>query len=278
VIGSLALAALLAGGAASPAPAAGIRWERRFDEALRKARLAHKALLVDFWADWCTWCHKLDASTYIDPVVVRLAEDYVPVKVDTEGSSKEASIALRYDVSSLPTIAFISPAGRQILRLNGYQGPGQFPRTLQAAKLAADKVIAWEDALERNPKDPVALAELGLQQFDQEVYDESKALLYKALKQDAARPGEERKRTRMLLAILEKYDRRWAEAEQLCKQGLAVQPASEYDPKLLFVLGKIYVSWGRQGEARAVFENIVNHYPGSPVTEKARDVLAEMRN
>ncbi|HSD65446.1 MAG TPA: thioredoxin family protein, partial [Vicinamibacteria bacterium] len=171
---ALALSLLLAGGArevpASPSPPA-IKWEKNFDEALKKARKAAKPLIVDFWADWCGWCHRLDRTTYADPWVVRKAQDFVAVKVNTEGSRKELNVALEYQVTSLPTIVFLSPEGRQLYRLNGFQGPGVFPRTLEAVLQVAHRVMSWEEALARNPEDPHALLALGTHLYEQEYLD-----------------------------------------------------------------------------------------------------------
>ena len=47
-------------------PTAGVHWERNFDAAKKKARDARKPLLVDFEADWCVWCKRLDYYTYPD--------------------------------------------------------------------------------------------------------------------------------------------------------------------------------------------------------------------
>ena len=270
MLGSLAITLLLTGPAAG---ATGIKWERDFDEALRKARAAGKPILVDFWADWCGWCHRLDKTTYVDPVVVRKAEEFVPVKVNTEGSRRESDVAVRYDVQSLPTIVVLSPGGRQVHRLNGFQGPGQFPRTLDEALETAKRVIRLEESLDKDPNDARALASLGQHLFEQEFYDESRDLLHRALKVDQCEPPAERRRARMLLAIIQNYDRRYPEAEALLREALKLKPAGADEPKLLFVLGRTYASWGRREDAQKTMQIIVRDHAGSAMAQKARETL-----
>jgi thioredoxin-like negative regulator of GroEL len=278
---ALALSLLLAGDAreAPPPlpPPPTIRWERNFDEALKKARKAGKPVIVDFWADWCAWCHRLDKNTYGDPWVARKAQEFVAVKVNTEGSRKDVDVAVRYHVTSLPTVVFLSPEGRQLFRMNGYQGPGQFPRTLEGALQAARTVMSWEEALARDPDDPRALLALGSHLFDQEYFDESRDLLQKAVSRDVEAGLEERRRARMLLAIIEHVTRNFGEAERLVKEALSLQPGPEDQPKLLFVLGRTYLSSGRQAEGVATFEVIVREYPQSPAAAKARESLVNLR-
>jgi thiol-disulfide isomerase/thioredoxin len=254
----------------------GVQWEPRFDQALRKAAQAGKPLMVDFWAEWCNWCHQLDRTTYVDPDVVRRAAAFVTVKVDTEGGRQQAQVAQRYDVSTLPTILFLSPSGRLVLRVNGYQGPGSFPRTMDMARQSAERVMGWEAALLRDPHDPVALAELGAHLFEQEVYEDSRDLLLRAAQRDTRRPVDERKRTRMLLGIIQKYDEKYAAAERVLKEGLALRPAGEYDPKILYVLGKTYISWGKPEQAREALQQVVKEHAGSPVAAKAREQLVAL--
>jgi thiol-disulfide isomerase/thioredoxin len=278
---ALALSLLLAGAAreAPPPlpPPPTIRWERNFDEALKKARKAGKPVIVDFWADWCAWCHRLDKNTYADPWVARKAQEFVAVKVNTEGSRKDVDVAVRYHVTSLPTVVFLSPEGRQLFRMNGYQGPGQFPRTLEGALQAARTVMSWEEALARDPDDPRALLALGSHLFDQEYFDESRDLLQKAVARDLDAGLGERRRARMLLAIIEHVTRNFGEAERLVKEALSLKPGPEDQPKLLFVLGRTYLSSGRQAEGVATFEVIVREYPQSPAAAKARESLVNLR-
>jgi thiol-disulfide isomerase/thioredoxin len=285
---ALALPFLLVGGprhdSAVPAPAAvSIKWEKSFEEAQKKARRTGKPIFVDFWAEWCGWCERLDRTTYADPFVARVAQDFVAVKVDTEGSRKQREVAARYEVSSLPTIVFLSPEGRQLWRVDAFQGPGQFPHTMQAALEVARNVIAWEEALARNPDDPRALAALGTHLYDlgtrlgqQQCLDEARELFRKAVTNDAEQPLEERRRTRMLLAILHNVAHDFADAERLVKDALSLGPKDEDEPKLLFVLGRTYLSAGRNRESVETFQIIVRDYPQSPVAQKARETLGNL--
>ena len=160
-----------------PGPPEGIQWEKKFDEAMKHAREVDKPIMVDFWADWCGWCHRLDRTTYVDPVVAAKAENFVTVKVDTEGGRREVEIVETYEVHNLPTVLFLSPRGHQVMRVNGFQGPGRFPHTMDQALEAARRVSAWEDALERNPADAAALFALGQHLFEQDCYEESYEML-----------------------------------------------------------------------------------------------------
>jgi thiol-disulfide isomerase/thioredoxin len=275
----LALALLLAAAPGdSPAPPlVAIQWEKKFDEALKKARRAGKPLVVDFWAEWCGWCHRLDRTTYADPAVIRRAQEFVAVKVNTEGSRRELQVSAKYGVRSLPTILFLSPQGRQLFRVNGYQGPGQFPRTLDVARQVGGRVIAWETALEADPADAGAALGLGRHLYEQEDYEEAQALLRTAVAHDSAATVGERREARMLLAILAHVTRDFGEAERLVKEALKLGPDPEEQPRLLFVLGRTYVSWGRQEEGVATFEVIVRQFPQSPMAQKAKETLTTLK-
>ncbi|PYQ21982.1 MAG: hypothetical protein DMF81_13700, partial [Acidobacteria bacterium] len=212
-----------------------------------------------------------------DPAVVKLAGDFVAVKVNTEGDPRDAAVAIRYDVSSLPTIMVVSPQGRPIARVNGFVGPGQFPRVLESAKETAGRVIGWETALEKNPRDAVALTGLGVHLFEQDSFADSLELLRQAAKVDVRRPVEERKQTRLLTGVILKAADHFPEAETVLKEGLGLQPSDAvYDPKLLYVLGMLYANWGRKDEARVMLRQVVTLHAQSSIAQKARDSLGSL--
>ena len=272
--GALLVMLALGGG---PAKSPSIRWEHRLEDALKKAKSSGKPVMIDFWAEWCGWCHRLDQTTYVDPEVTKMvAGDFIALKIDTEAGKRSADIATKYGVQSLPTIAFISPSGRPIDRVSGYQGPGPFPRTLETVKAKATKVIAWEEALDKDSQDANALFQLGLHMFEQEAYEESRELLRRAADVDAKRPVSDRKQTRMLIGIIDRYDAKYQRAEAVLKEGLAMEPATEFDPKMLYVLGRVYAAWNKTAEARVTLTRVLNEYPASSVAQKARETLGAL--
>ncbi len=270
-------------GSSSGSQPPSIRWEKSFDDAQKKARRSGKPIIVDFWAEWCGWCDRLNRTTYVDPAVVRKSQDFVAVKVDTEGSRGEREVAIRYEVTSLPTIVFLSPQGRQLLRVNGFQSAYRFPTTMHQALQIAHSVIAWEQALANDPDDAEALSALGAHLYEvgrefsqQQALDEARELLRRAVAQDGQEPVEDRRRSRTLLAMLEYRDSHFEQAARLTKDALSLGPKGEDAAALLFVLGRTYLSAGRRTESVQTFQIIINEYPQSPVAQKARETLGSL--
>jgi len=108
-----------------------MNWETGWERALGRAKKEHKVVLVDFYADWCVWCRRLDATTYKDPDVVRfIGSNLVAVKLDVEAREGK-KLAERYGVDGLPTILIVGANGSELGRIPGYMPAGRFLETVQ---------------------------------------------------------------------------------------------------------------------------------------------------
>ncbi len=261
--------------AAGPVAATGaLPWERSYGEALKKAKAAGRPVMIDFWANWCTWCHELDRTTYVDARVLDLATGVVPVKVDTEGGGKDRAITERYDIVELPSILFVSPSGNVVLRLQGFQGPDGFVGALEKARAAAVEVMAWESRIEASPNDPEGLTRLGQHLFEQRDASTSFDLLSRAARIDDENAAADRKRTRLMLGILQARKKQYPKAEVAFQEARALPPARGLEPRLLLELERAYVDGERLEAARRVVQEIEACCADTPFAVQAKDALA----
>jgi len=107
-----------------------VAWMTSFDEALKIAREKNKPVMIDFYADWCGWCHRLDSDTYSSGEVVNKSKDFVNLKIDADA---ERDLVQRYRITGLPTILFIDGTGREIHRIVGYKAPDAFSKEMEIA-------------------------------------------------------------------------------------------------------------------------------------------------
>jgi thioredoxin-related protein len=272
---ALALASALVAPAAAAETSARIVWTTGFAAALAKAGASGRPLMVEFWAEWCGWCHVFERTTFADADVVHLARDFVAVRIDTEGTPDQVQVAERYGITGLPTILFLAPSGRTVLQVSGYQKPAQFARTLEAAKQQSAQVSGWERAIAARPDDADALLRLGMLALDTEAVDEARDLLARAYRADAKLSVTDRKHLRLVLGAIRSVEHKYAESEALLKEGLALRPADpENDAQTLLTLGRLYASSGKPAEASTALKRLVREHPQSLAAARGRQLLA----
>ena len=103
--------------AADPTPAS--VWKNDFAAAEAEARSSNRPLVAHFHASWCGPCKKMEREVlHYGQALQLLGTGFVAVKVDFD---KYQEVAQKYGVKNLPTDLIISPAGKVLVRSEGYE-------------------------------------------------------------------------------------------------------------------------------------------------------------
>jgi thioredoxin 1 len=98
---------------APPAAAAG-----EISEALAKAKLEHKRVILMFGGNWCIDCHVLDAALHSKTVAPLLNANYILVHINIgDAGDENQDLAAKYDTPlgpGVPALAVLDPDGKVV--------------------------------------------------------------------------------------------------------------------------------------------------------------------
>ncbi len=115
-----------------------IKWYS-FEEGVALGKAQGRPLYLNFMADWCGYCRKMDKYTYSDTkIIAYLNEHFISIKVNVD---QDGRIAAFYKVRPIPDHVFLNANGKPIGRAAkaGYKNSEEFMKLLMAVKDAAQK-------------------------------------------------------------------------------------------------------------------------------------------
>ncbi len=114
-----------------------------WEEAMDKTELEPKKILVDIYTEWCTWCKKMEQTTFADPDLVEyLNDNYYSIKFDAQskkpivykdktyhlensiwkgGYHQLTAVITNNQSTKLPTIVFLDEKSEPIQAIPGFR-------------------------------------------------------------------------------------------------------------------------------------------------------------
>jgi thiol:disulfide interchange protein DsbD len=118
-----------------------------YDEAaaFAKARAEGKGVMVDFSANWCAPCAKLELTFGDDDVYDLITKNFVPLKFDvSDPNDTNQKLQDHYNAHTLPAVSFRSADDREVGRVNDLMEPDELMTILKPAilKLRSGSALA----------------------------------------------------------------------------------------------------------------------------------------
>lgn len=113
----------------SAVPGNELPWATFSPETFAAAKAAKKYIVMDGSAEWCHWCHVMEATTYHDPAVREVLDrSFVAIKVDIDS---RPDLAERYGDYGWPATVIFAPDATELGKYRGYIAPDAFAAILR---------------------------------------------------------------------------------------------------------------------------------------------------
>jgi len=133
---------VLAEGSSTP----GVKWYS-YQEGRALGKQEHKKVFLSFFADWCTYCHKMEKESFRDPAIVDyLNRHFISIRAN---SDKETDLASDFFVRGLPTTWFLTATGEKIAGQPGYIPPQQLLQLLKFIQSDSYKDMSLKEFLKQ---------------------------------------------------------------------------------------------------------------------------------
>ena len=107
-----------------------------YKEGLARAKRSSRPVLLDFSAEWCGACHRLEEQTFKNPEVAEALEKFEVLVIDTDAHPE---LAQAYGVFSIPDVVLASSDGRILARFVGFEAAEPFLARLHKVRRLAGK-------------------------------------------------------------------------------------------------------------------------------------------
>jgi len=118
-----------------------IKW-MSFEKAYELNKKKPRKIFIDMYTDWCGWCKRMDATTFVNPTIVEyMNKHFYNVKMDAERkdtvvidsitfvnqnpgsrrSSHQLAIELLRGKMSYPSFVFLNEKSQMLTVVSGYQ-------------------------------------------------------------------------------------------------------------------------------------------------------------
>jgi len=250
-------------------------WLKSIAAAQKSAKEKNQLILVDMFAEWCGWCHKMEQEVFPSEVFQKATDDMVLLRLDTEDGGEGTELAQKFSVRTLPTFLVLTPDMAVAGVIRGYAPAADFVESLK-------NVEKQHEAFEKRVKNEASIAtdyqkRLDLaREFTQRFALSDSELRLKKLVNDKGAPANIRDAAWYELAVSQVLQKKYAEALKTIAAFGKVQTKGESYERARLLAGQIYMEQGNILGAANEFRNFKATFPNSPLVRNVDMVLPDL--
>ena len=106
-----------------------IQWINNLDSAFVISSKSNKIIMIDFMAEWCPPCEKMDKETFSNVEIIKKSNEFIPVQINIEKqqdiANKYNGNARKYGGKGIPNILFLDKNKNVINHIVGFHDVNQ---------------------------------------------------------------------------------------------------------------------------------------------------------
>jgi outer membrane protein assembly factor BamD (BamD/ComL family) len=252
----------------------GIQWAVSLDEALRLAQEQEKHVIADFWSEGCTWCVRLEDSTFTSEDVIALSDEMIFVKAEAK---EDTVLRDRYEIAGFPTVILLKSSGEEIDRIYGFLPPKEFVSTIQSYLQGKETLEDVQNRFGEDTTDVELAFKLAEKYEARRAYDQAALYYQKVVDLD---PEDEKGKSQdamLNLAWLEMRKKEYLKAVDAFRDFLKKYPESEMIQEAERFIPYSYARAGDTTKAVELYEKFLKDHPNSEDTSWVRERIEELR-
>lgn len=244
---------------------AGVPWVHSFQTALADAKRDSKPIFVDIYADWCTWCAKLDRDVYSTPQFVKYMQNFIPVRLNAEDNKEGTDFANQYNVDGFPTLIVTDSSGAVTNRIGGYMDANALIKDMEGIQSLVKREKDRPDDLQTS-------FHLAHEYLEREMYAEAEKRFLRVVGSPKG-TATEKEASQFSLALAQYYQHKLEPALDSLNQYRTSYPHGSSEEDALLLLSQIYIETDTNAKARDVLQQFLKDFPDSSNADRAREVL-----
>ncbi|RMH71522.1 MAG: outer membrane protein assembly factor BamD [Gemmatimonadetes bacterium] len=253
-----------------------IAWLDTYEDALIAAETLNRPIMIDFYTNWCGWCKRLDQTTYRNVEVLALADDFVCAKVNAEGVNFDRNILKKYNITGYPAVLFLDEEGLVIGEVRGYKPAKPFLTDMEKSLSRYNELQAAKAAIRKNPKDVQSAYTLGRTYLMSGQADKAKKYYQVVIDEDPANQSNHVPDVLLELGMIHGQTKEYQQALSYFSQFTEQYTMHERRPEALYFTGVTFYMMQNIEMAKKSFQMLVDEYPSSPLSEKAKQMLVKL--
>ncbi|MFQ6673264.1 MAG: thioredoxin family protein [Fidelibacterota bacterium] len=250
-----------------------ISWLTNLEEAKNRASRENRLILVDFWAEWCGPCLRMDGEVWNQPAIGHLASKFVLLRVDVD---REEPLTQWYQVDVIPAVLLLDSFGNKLAHVVGYRSSREMEEIMKALPEDFSNVYDLLRKAKEDGENADVLIDLadryrfhGFHLVSNQYY--KKASGSREVKDDPRRMDHIRTFSAVNFLLIKESKR----ARKLFEKCLKKSPGSRYRPLHLFGLVKANLDLKNRKKARKYFAILKKEFGDDQHTMWAGELLKQ---